>query len=166
MCRNKGFEVQARVLEEVEGFDEMLDLLTAFELFDHLFDPLNFLNHAKRLLKPGGYLLMTMINCRGFDISFLGKKSKSFSAPLHLNFFNTKSINLLLEKSGFEIIRISTPGKLDWDIIEGMINNEDVDMGRFWNLLAKEGSGDCKTELQNWISRQNMSSHMRILVKK
>ena len=61
---------------------------------------------------------MTTLNGRGFDILLLWNKSKSIAPPLHLNFFNPGSIRILLEKIGFQILEISTPGKLDWDIVE------------------------------------------------
>ena len=72
----------------------------------------------------------------------------------------------MFERLGFEIVEISTPGKLDWSIVEGMIKNEGVDLGRFWSLLSKESDEKCKKGLQDWISRNNLSSHMSILVQK
>ncbi len=165
ICNKKGLEAKCICIEDINGMGNF-DLLTSFELLEHLFDPASFIKKVYTLLKPGGLLLLTTLNCKGFDILLLWDKSKSIIPPHHLNFFNPSSMRHLLERSGFEVIEISTPGKLDWDIIEGMINNEGVDMGRFWNLLAKEGSEVCKTELQDWISKQNLSSHMRILVKK
>ena len=68
---------------------------------------------------------MTTLNGLGFDIQQLWEQSKSISPPHHLNFYNTKSISLLLESSGFEIVEIATPGKLDWDIVEGMIKDKE-----------------------------------------
>lgn len=47
-----------------------------------------------------------------------------------------------------------------------MIKNDGVNIGRFWDLLAKEGSDKCKEELQEWISQHGFSSHMRVLAKK
>jgi hypothetical protein len=35
-----------------------------------------------------------------------------------------------------------------------------------WNLLANEGTETAKEEFQEWISRNNFSSHMRIVAKK
>ncbi len=166
ICSEKGIKVESCMLEELKGYGEQFDMLTAFELFEHLFDPLSFLNSVKKLLTSGGHLLMTMLNGQGFDIQLLWERSKSLTPPHHLNFFNTHSISLLLERSGFEVIDISTPGKLDWDIVEGMMKNEGVDLGRFWNLLVKEGSQESKDQLQSWISRNNHSSHMRVLAKK
>jgi SAM-dependent methyltransferase len=166
ICRSKGLEICNCTLEEIEGFDEKFDLLTAFELFEHLFDPENFLRQVRRLLNPKAYFLFTTLNIYGFDIQLLWERSKSMQPPHHLNFFNPTSISLLLERCGFEVIEISTPGRLDWDIVEGMIKNENLRLGRFWDLLANKVDPACKQEFQEWISRNNLSSHMRILARK
>lgn len=166
ICIEKELETKCMCLEDIDDLGGSFDILTTFELSEHLFEPVSFFKKAYSLLKPEGYLFLTTLNSKGFDIMLLWEKSKSIAPPHHLNFFNPISIRLLLERIGFEIIEISTPGMLDWDIVEGMIKNENVDAGKFWNLLAYKDDEECKMELQNWISKNNLSSHMRILVKK
>lgn len=166
ICKAKGFESLPCAIEDVTGWGEKFDLLTSFELFEHVYDPQTFLRKIRELLRPGGRLLLTTLNGEGFDIQMLWENSKSVSPPHHLNFFNPRSMKILLEKCGFAVEEISTPGRLDWDIVEGMIKNDGVDVGRFWDLLAKEGTESCKAELQEWISRNNFSSHIRIVAKK
>jgi 2-polyprenyl-3-methyl-5-hydroxy-6-metoxy-1,4-benzoquinol methylase len=166
ICQEKKLKVKCMCLEEICGMEEGFDALTAFELFEHLQDPASFLKKTFSLLKPGGHLLLTTLNGGGFDVLILWEKSKSITPPHHLNFLSPHSARFLLEKVGFDITEISTPGKLDWDIIEGMIKNEGVDLGRFWNSLAISGIETSKEELQSWISRNNLSSHMRILARK
>lgn len=166
-CRAKEFEVIPDMLENVDdGYKNSFFLLTAFELFEHLVNPSVFLEKIFFLLRPGGYLYLTALNGRGFDIQILWERSNSIFPPIHLNFFNPASIRILLEKIGFEIQEVSTPGKLDWNIVEGMIKEEQLDAGRFWNLLAKNGSEECKKTLQDWIVKNNLSSHMRVVAKK
>lgn len=166
ICHRKGLEVKNACLEDINDMKESFDLLTAFELVEHLFDPTAFFKKAYFLLKPRGHIVITTLNSQGFDILLLWGKSKSITPPHHLNFFNPYSAKKLLDKIGFEIIEISTPGKLDWDIVEGMIKNEGVDLGRFWDLLVKEGSQEGKKDLQDWISKNGLSSHVRILARK
>ena len=166
ICGEKKLKTKCMCLEEVCGMEEGFDALTAFELFEHLQEPVSFLKKTLSLLKPGGHLLLTTLNGSGFDILLLWEKSKSITPPHHLNFLNPRSAEILLKRVGFEITEISTPGKLDWDIVEGMIKNEGVDLGRFWNSLARSGTEVFKGELQNWISRNNLSSHMRILARR
>jgi SAM-dependent methyltransferase/ribosomal protein S27E len=166
ICSSKKLDMKCMCLEDIKGLEESFNLLTAFELLEHLYEPLNFLKKTYSLLKTGGYLFLTTLNGKGFDILLLWEKSKSIAPPHHLNFFNTESLKFIMEKIGFEVIEVSTPGKLDWDIVEGMIKNEGINLGRFWNLLVEGGSEKCKDELQNWISENKLSSHMRILVRK
>jgi SAM-dependent methyltransferase len=166
ICRAKGFEVKNMCLEDISGMTEAFGFLTAFELVEHLFDPVSFFRKVYTLLKPGGYFFLTTLNGEGFDVLLLWEKSKSVTPPHHLNFFNTGSIRHLSERVGFEVAEISTPGKLDWDIVEGMIKNEGIDLGRFWDLLAKKGSEESKRGLQDWILRNRLSSHMRALLRK
>ena len=166
ICSKSGFDVKCMCLEDITVTEKSFDLLIAFELFEHLFDPVTFLQKIYSLLKPGGNLLLTTLNGQGFDILILWERSKSVAPPHHLNFFNPVSIKILLERIGFDVIEISTPGKLDWDIVEGMIKNEGADCGRFLSFLVENGNDKCKIELQDWISNNNLSSHMRILARK
>lgn len=166
ICKSKGLDVINTLLEQVDSSERKFDLLTAFELFEHLHNPEGFLRKIYDLLNEGGHFIFTTLNGLGFDIQLLWEKSKSISPPHHLNFFNPWSIKTLLERIGFRIVEISTPGKLDWDIIEGGLKNENIIPGRFFTTVSKYGSEEAKTELQKWIADNNFSSHMRVVVKK
>lgn len=165
-CRNKKLEVIPITLEEIEGWDSRFDLLVSFELMEHIQNPVNFIRQVRRLLKPGGHFFLTTLNGQGFDIQVLWEKSKSVSPPHHLNFFNPESLSRLLEREGFVIEEISTPGKLDWDIVEGMALRDGQEVGRFWDSVIHKGSQQAKQELQLWIEKHHFSSHMRLLAKK
>lgn len=165
ICRNKGMEVMCRALEDLDS-GPIFNLLISYELFEHLHEPQVFIKKIYELLKPGGYFLMTTLNGLGFDIQLLWEKSKSISPPHHINFFNPQSISLLLQQNGFDIIQVSTPGVLDWDITEGMMRNEGVRLERFWHLLSEKADESCKQGLQQWITNANLSSHMRVLARK
>lgn len=165
ICRDKGLAVIESTMENVDPCYKF-DLLTSFELFEHLHDPSVFIKHSFALLKPGGYLYLTTLNGLGFDIQLLWERSKSVSPPHHLNFFNPHSIGLMLERMGFTLIEVSTPGQLDWDIIEGGYREEALDPGRFFKTVSRYGSAQAKKDLQSWIGSHNFSSHMRIIAQK
>lgn len=165
ICRGKGLPVIESMLEDIVP-EHRFDLLTAFELVEHLHDPEVFMRKTAVLLNPGGRFFMTTLNGLGFDIQLLWGASKSVTPPHHLNFFNPHSIRILLERSGFELLEISTPGQLDWDIIEGGYRQEGTDPGRFFRTLSKYGTAEAKADLQVWIRNHNLSSHMRIIARK
>lgn len=166
ICRNKGLAVIESTMENVDPLCHQFDLLTAFELFEHLHDPIIFAEKTYKLLKRGGYLYLTTLNGLGFDIQLFWERSKSVTPPHHLNFFNPHSIRLLLEKMGFTLIEVSTPGQLDWDIVEGGFLQEVLDPSRFFRTVSKYGSAEAKKELQSWIRNHDFSSHMRVVAQK
>jgi SAM-dependent methyltransferase len=166
ICRNSDLHVECCFLEELSGYDNSFDLLTAFELFEHLYEPAIFLERVYKLLKPGGRLLLTTLNGEGFDIQILWEKARSIYPPCHMNFFDPESLSRLLQKTGFIVEQKTTPGQLDWDIVEGMITKEGFNAGRFWKLVSDKASPDAKNMLQNWIRQSGFSSHMRILAQK
>lgn len=165
-CRAMRLDVIESMLEEIEDSDAGFDMLCAFELFEHLFDPLSFLQSAHRLLNPGGILLFTTLNGLGFDIQLHWDRSKSVSPPHHLNFANPFTINRLLERAAFELLDASTPGVLDWDIVERAWIDEGVDPGRLMRSVSTFGTSEAKEALQEWITTHRFSSHMRVIARK
>ena len=141
ICREKGFAVQESAIEDI-GLSVKFDLITAFELFEHLHDPEGFVETVYDHLNPGGYFFLTTLNGLGFDIQILWERSKSVYPPHHINFFNPHSIELMLKRNDFEIVEIATPGQLDWDIIEGASRQEGIDPGRFFSTVSSHGSDE------------------------
>ncbi len=165
ICQEKGLHVIPKMFEDLDEQDSDFDFLFSFELFEHLNNPKIFLEKANRSLKLGGGLLITTLNGKGFDIQLLWEKHKNVNPPHHLNFANPDSMKILLERCGFEIESLTTPGKLDWDIVENMIKTESIELGRWWNTVC-EADDDAKRDLQKWIAENKYSSHIRVIAKK
>lgn len=166
ILREKNIRVLEQMLEDVTIGDAGFDLLTAFELFEHLHDPAAFLRRVYTLLKPGGYLYLTTLNGQGFDIQLLWERSKSVSPPHHLNFLNPRSMALLLRRVGFEVIEVGTPGELDWDIVEGGWRAGESDPGRFFRTMADHATAAAKWAFQAWIRDYGFSSHLRAVAQR
>ena len=116
-CRKARLKVYENILENlnVKSIGK-LDLITSFEVIEHLFSPIKFLKLVKKFLKKNGLLIITCPNGEGFDIQLLKENSNSIDHE-HLNYFNPESIEKLYSKAGFEVIQIFTPGMLDVDIV-------------------------------------------------
>lgn len=162
----KGLEVRRCFLEEMEDMRGGFDILTAFELAEHVVDPGLLLSQILEMLKPGGILYLTTLNSFGFDILMLGERSKAVFPPHHINFFNTASIGLLLESKGYEVRSVTTPGKLDYDIVEKASLEESVPVGSFFSHVIKRGSAGAKEGFQMWLSKNGFSSHMSVIARK
>ena len=81
----------------------------------------------------------------------------------HLNFLNPKSVSKLLEDNGFEILEAITPGKLDMDILK---KNKEFINEPFWKNIINYSSELELDNIQNFIAKSGLSSHMMITCTK
>ncbi len=165
VCRKKSLPVVEKFLEDVVTSDlpKGPKVFVSFELFEHLHDPASFLEHLNHLMAPGDLFIFTTLSGSGVDIQALWEDSKSVTPPHHLNFFNPSSVKLLLQRMGFKTLEVTTPGKLDIDI---MVNNQTLIKDRFWKTFVALASDQEKNEWQNVIAASGWSSHMMVLCSK
>ena len=164
-CRDKGFMVVEKFLEDVNPEDLPIGpkFFVSFELFEHLHSPRNFLSQLNKVMSSGDYFLLTTLSCTGIDIATLWENSNSITPPQHILFLNPNSMRALLEDFGFEVNVISTPGKLDLDILT---NGKEFIKDRFLRQAVECLSDTQKEDLQQAISRNGLSSHMMAICKK
>jgi SAM-dependent methyltransferase/ribosomal protein S27E len=166
ILKNKGFEVIQKPIEECGIIlKNKVNLATSFELLEHVFSPEKFFSSVWQILSEGGYFIFTSLNINGFDLLVLWEKSKSISPPHHLNFLNLQSAKILLERCGFRVVKMFTPGKLDVDIVRNMYLDKKVELDRFVKFLI---NSDEKTRMnfQTFLTENNLSSHMSFIAQK
>lgn len=164
-CRDKGFAVIEKFLENVNLEDLPIGpkFFVSFELFEHLHSPRNFLKQLNKVMCAGDYFLLTTLSCMGIDIATLWENSNSITPPQHILFLNPIAMRALLEDTGFEVKSISTPGRLDIDIL---LNGKEFIKDRFLRQSIASFSDAQKVDLQQSISRNGLSSHMMAICKK
>jgi 2-polyprenyl-3-methyl-5-hydroxy-6-metoxy-1,4-benzoquinol methylase len=166
-CRSKGFDVLQNTVEELTNEDLEVGFLTSFEVIEHLFSPIDFLSAANRLLAPGGYIVFTTLTASGWDIQTLWEKSKSVSPPHHINLLTTEGLGLMVQSAGFEVVEISTPGKLDVDIVKNMIDeNASITDNKFANYLIKKRDLKTQEAFQKFLQEHELSSHAQVIARK
>ena len=165
ICRKKGLYVIENFLQNVliEELKDEPKVFVSFELFEHLHDPKYFLRSLYNLMQVGDIFIFTTLSGTGVDIKALWENSKSIAPPHHLNFFNPFSIQILLKKLGYEILEVSTPGKLDIDIL---MNNKQLIKDQFWRVFIKYSTEEVRENWQSLISESGWSSHMMVCCQK
>lgn len=165
ICRDKGLSVIEKFMEDIneDEFPSGTKCFVSFELFEHLYNPTEFLKTVYNSMKKNDLFIFTTLSGIGLDIQVLGANAKALSPPHHLNFFSPKSANSLLNKLGFEVLEAITPGKLDLDILK---NNQEFIKDEFWKNTLKYLSISELETLQEDISKSGLSSHMMITCKK
>ncbi len=107
----QGAEVFNGFLHEAQYPDNHFDIITLFEVIEHLTDPISLIKEIGRILKPGGVLLIGTGNAGSWTVQALGNKWEYFDIKLHgghISFFTPESMALLAEKSGLELAGIHT----------------------------------------------------------
>jgi hypothetical protein len=165
ICRGKGLRVVEDFLENIKSSElpSGHKAFVSFELFEHLHDPEKFLVHLLNLMGKGDLFCFTTLSGAGVDIQALWEDSKSVSPPHHLNFFNPKSVKILLDRIGLSVLSVTTPGKLDIDIL---CNNSQFIKDRFWRVFSSQANEDDKQAMQSFIAEHGWSSHMMVVCKK
>lgn len=165
VCKKKGLKVITKFLEDVNEGDlpKIEKIFVSFELFEHLHDPKLFLQTLKNLMDSGDSFIFTTLSGMGIDIQTLWEESKAVSPPMHLNFLNPKSIEILLKKIDLKVLEVSTPGQLDIDI---MVNNTKKIKDKFWKNFLEYSSLKEKNDMQKFLSQIKLSSHMMVVCQK
>lgn len=166
-CRSKGFQVIERSVEDMKENELQVSVVCSFEVLEHLFDPEKFIRSMKKILKPGGLMIFTTLTISGLDLQVLWNNSKSISPPHHINFLSVEGLKNLIKRCGLEEIEISTPGKLDVDIIRNTMEGmPDLTVPRFIEYIVKNRSSETFEQLQVFLQNNNLSSHARVVARK
>ncbi|MDD5090815.1 MAG: class I SAM-dependent methyltransferase [Candidatus Wallbacteria bacterium] len=165
IIREKGINLIENFLEDITPGQLPAEkkAFVSFELFEHLHCPESFLARLHDLMRQGELFIFTTLSGTGIDIRVLWEKSKSVSPPHHLNFFNPWSIRTLLERCGFSLLEVSTPGKLDIDILR---NSREMIEDRFFKTVLEIPDDNMTAALQNFVSTNLLSSHMMVVCTK
>lgn len=166
-CRKKGFEIVEKYGEDLSGKDVQGAMLAAFEVLEHVFEPVAFLKGAGRVLKDRGLMVFTTLTVSGFDLQVLWEHSNSIFPPHHINLLSVEGIQVLVARSGYEIVELTTPGKLDVDIVANAIkDNSEFRPPRFVSYILNHRDERARARLQEFLQDHLLSSHVRVVARK
>jgi SAM-dependent methyltransferase len=126
LARQNGLDVFLGQLFEAPFEDHSFDLVTMWDVLEHLHDPAAYLAQLARLLKPGGRFVVTLPNPRSVDFRLFGQVWTGLDVPRHLYVFSRPVLSALLCRAGLKVAsarciiggqRVST-WSLEWLIDE------------------------------------------------
>jgi len=170
-CELKGIDV---INSSIEKYTTLLqsttfyDVVLGLEVISHLFRPKKMIEVACSCLRKNGLLILATPNIHGFDLLMLRKYSDNIGAPNHLNYFNDKSIQILLEDCGFETLDVVTPGELDAELVRNKALNREIDLSDnpFLTHVLIDKWKEHGKAFQDYLVAEKMSSHMWVVARK
>ncbi|MDL2226359.1 class I SAM-dependent methyltransferase [Deltaproteobacteria bacterium OttesenSCG-928-M10] len=163
-CRARGLDVLEAPVEQLDSTLQV-NVVAIFEVLEHLFSPASFVRHAREILAEGGLCILTTPNGLGLDVLELGMASTTVDFQ-HLTLFNPDSITRLMQKEGFEVIEVTTPGKLDVSLVRQGWDDGAVPSGAFLEHMLRESPESVAGEFQKFVSNNLLSSHMWVVAQK
>ena len=94
-------------LENQNFPDEIFDCVVALHVVEHLHNPVRTLAEIHRVLADGGIFVSIVPCVTHIKARIKGIKWKYYGPPGHLWYFSPKTFRLLLNKTGFNPIRVS-----------------------------------------------------------
>jgi 2-polyprenyl-3-methyl-5-hydroxy-6-metoxy-1,4-benzoquinol methylase len=169
-ARRKDVIIYQKPLEEM-GFVNRFQLITMFEVLEHINNPSEILRHCYRANKKGGYLLITVPNIEGFEFECIGLDHSNICPPSHLNYYGPATLSRALISCGYKILEVNTPGMLDIDNVRtALLLNKPKSTGNLFldEIIKSNGVKEAKIRdvLQEYISLAGKSGNLRILVEK
>ncbi len=114
-ARRRGFEVHTGSLSDADLAGRRFDLVTFWDVLEHLPDPLDALIRARRLLRPGGVVALTFPNVEGLypraTRRLIAERTgvwEQAELPAHLFDFSPRTARLVLRRAGLEATTVRT----------------------------------------------------------
>jgi SAM-dependent methyltransferase len=80
---------------------EKFNCITAINVIEHIYRPIDFLSHLRNHLQPNGSLVIATPDMGSFWRRLMGGGWPSFKIPEHILFFNRQNLESLFNKAGF-----------------------------------------------------------------
>ena len=134
-----------------------INIGVSFDVIEHVAEPRETFKEFFKLLKKDGILLIYTPNANSIGFDYMMERQNNVTPPIHLHYFNEKSINKLGEKS-FSTIYFKTAGLDMGDIYAHERDNGNKQFSHFLY--------DNYQVLQTFFDHMDSGNHLRAIFKK
>jgi 2-polyprenyl-3-methyl-5-hydroxy-6-metoxy-1,4-benzoquinol methylase len=107
-ARRHGFEVHTGDLASAAFPDASFDLLLLMHVIEHVPDPRGLLLECRRVLRPGGSLVVATPNAESRGHRRFGRHWRGLEPPRHLTIFGPRGLLALARETGFLDAQVRT----------------------------------------------------------
>ncbi len=107
-AQGKGLRVRAGALAEQRYPDNHFDAIVLMDVIEHALNPGELIRECRRIVKPGGVVIVTTPNAGSFSRPAYGNNWRGLEPPRHLFIQTPSSLRKLAADAGFGTIRVNT----------------------------------------------------------
>ena len=97
--------IVAAHLQDASFANGAFDLVTLFHVMEHVTDPHMLLAEVRRILHPGGRIVLQVPNIESWQSKLCGVRWSGLDVPRHVINYSSHSMERLLADSGFRVCR-------------------------------------------------------------
>lgn len=109
-ARKQGLQMIEGTLETVDLPEASYDVVTMWDVIEHVTDPQGELRRAHRLLKPGGLLVVHTMDIDSLFARVM-RRRWPWLMEMHIYYFSRRTLGVMLENAGFEVVRAVPQGR-------------------------------------------------------
>lgn len=103
-----GLEVVEGFLEDTNFAAESFDAVSLWDVLEHVYSPAETLAEIARLLKPGGWLVMSLPNPESWERAWFGRYWAGWEVPRHFHLFTRAVLKRYLQDAGLWLSEVSS----------------------------------------------------------
>jgi SAM-dependent methyltransferase len=108
-ARESGLKVHLGYIEELNLPADSYDVVYSIQTIEHVSSPHAILSEVRRILKPGGTMVIVTDNTDSLDARLFRQSYwGGYHFPRHWNLFNRRALTRLAERAGLEVVRVDT----------------------------------------------------------
>ena len=107
---SRGHEVYVGELPKL-SLTETVDIVTMWDVLEHVDSPRAYLETAYRLLNSDGYLAINTVDISSVWARLMQKRWHLIVPPEHIHYYTPDNLKMLLAQTGFKTIDVSKVGK-------------------------------------------------------
>lgn len=107
-----GLNVFQGTLDEAKFPDDYFNAITLNHVIEHVLDPVGLLKECRRVLKPGGELIVVTPNINSLGQYVFGKYWRGYEVPRHFFLFLPKTLKACAEQSGLIVKELKTSASI------------------------------------------------------
>ncbi len=113
LSQEEGFTIYKGPLDGAGFGNEFFDVVTINHVLEHTTDPAAMFADVKRIVKPGGFVIIAVPNMRSLGFRFFGKYWQDLDTPRHIYLFSIPNLIEYGRKSGLKVEKLNFNGLPD-----------------------------------------------------